>query len=248
MIINKPTKQILNLTAEALIEALKIYQSNLELDKIKRYFKNEHSVGDEFMGVKMGQVFEIAKAFVDMPLNEVEQLLENPTHEVRTAGVSIMDFQARNKKTEESKKKALFELYISRHDRINNWDLVDRAAPYVVGGYLFDKRRDILYSLAISENIWERRTSIVSTFFFIRQNQVNDTFKIAEILIKDSEDLIHKATGGWLREAGKRDKTKLISFLEKHASTMPRVMLRNAIEHLDKEERDYYLQMKRTLQ
>ncbi|WP_205940743.1 DNA alkylation repair protein [Pedobacter paludis] len=246
MTINKTTRQILNLTAETLINELNIHQSNLELEKIKRYFKNEYSVGDEFMGVKMGQVFKTAKAFIDLPINEIEKLLESPIHEVRTAGVSIMDFQARNKKTTGDRKKALFELYINRHDRINNWDLVDRSAPYVVGGYLFNKPRDVLYELAISEHMWERRTSIVSTYFFIRQNQLDDTFKIAEILVNDTEDLIHKATGGWLREAGKKDRAKLISFLEKHASTMPRTMLRNAIEHFDKGEKEYYLGLKAT--
>jgi 3-methyladenine DNA glycosylase AlkD len=132
-------------------------------------------------------------------------------------------------------------LYIHRHDRINNWDLVDRSAPYVVGGYLFDQPRDILYSLAYSKNIWERRTSIVSTYYFIRQGDVNDTFRIAEILLHDKEDLIQKAAGGWLREAGKKDPKKLLSFLDQYAPVMPRTMLRYAVERLPKKQRDYYL-------
>ena len=176
----------------------------------------------EFIGVQMGKVFALAKEFMEMQLDEIEKLLDSPIHEARTGAVSIMDFQARNKKTSERRRKELFDLYINRHDRINNWDLVDRSAPYVVGGYLFDKPRNILYKLARSKNMWERRTAIVSTFYFIRQNDLSDTFKIGEILVNDKQDLIQKATGGWLREAGKRDPLRLIEFLDEHAATMPR--------------------------
>jgi 3-methyladenine DNA glycosylase AlkD len=196
-------------------------------------------------GVSMGQIFALAKEFIDMPLSEIEKLLESPAHEIRVGGVSIMDLQARRKKTPESRKKELFDLYIRRHDRINNWDLVDRAAPYVVGGYLFDKPRDILYDLARSKNIWERRTAIVSTYYFIRQGDLADTFAIAEILVHDSEDLIQKAVGGWIREAGKKDRPKLLKFLDMYAATMPRTALRYAIEHLGKEQRDHYMSLKR---
>jgi 3-methyladenine DNA glycosylase AlkD len=156
-----------------------------------------------------------------------------------------MDWQARSPKISAERRKELFDLYIKRHDRINNWDLVDRSAPYVVGGYLFDKPRAILYKLARSKNMWERRTAIVSTFYFIRKGEVDDTFKIAEMLINDKEDLIHKAAGGWLREAGKKDPKRLLSFLDKYAATMPRTFLRYAIERLDKKQREHYLRMKK---
>ena len=139
----------------------------------------------------------------------------------------------------------MFDLYIKRHDRINNWDLVDRSAPYVVGGYLSDKPRAILYKLAHSKNMWERRTAIVSTYFFIRKREIDDTFKIAEMLLRDKEDLIHKAVGGWLREAGKKDPKKLLSFLDRHAATMPRTALRYALERLDKKQREQYLNIRR---
>jgi 3-methyladenine DNA glycosylase AlkD len=178
---------------------------------------------------------------MEMSLPEIEKLLENPIHEVRAGAVSIMDFQARNRKTPESRRKELFDLYIRRHDRINNWDLVDRSAPHVVGGYLFDKPRKILYKLARSKNMWERRTSIVSTWFFIRNGDVNDAFKIAELLLEDKEDLIHKAAGSWLRTAGGKDRKRLISFLDEYAAVMPRTMLRYAIEHLDKDQRAVYM-------
>jgi len=234
------------ITAKYFIERLHEHQSAKELEKILRYFKlgeGEYSEGDTFIGVRMGQVFALAKEMVDMPLRQIEKLLESPIHEARAGAVSIMDFQARNKKTPESRRKELFDLYIHRHDRINNWDLVDRSAPYVVGGYLFDKPRKILYQLARSKNVWERRTSIVSTFFFIRQKDVADTFKIAEILLKDKHDLIHKAAGGWVRAAGEKDRPQLIRFLNQYAAIMPRTMLRYAIEHLDKKQRELYMKM-----
>ncbi|HOX82321.1 MAG TPA: DNA alkylation repair protein [Chryseolinea sp.] len=234
--------------AKQFITRLNSYQSASEKEKIQRYFKSEegdYGSEDKFMGVRMGQVFALAKEYIDMPLSEIEKLLANDVHEVRVGAVSIMDFQARNKKTPSSRRKELFDLYINSHDRINNWDLVDRSAPYVVGGYLFDQPRAILYKLARSKNVWERRTSIVSTYFFIRQGQVDDTFKIAELLVNDKHDLIQKAAGGWVREAGKKDPKKLISFLDKYAATMPRTMLRYAIEHLTKKQRDYYLSLKK---
>jgi DNA alkylation repair enzyme len=237
-----------SITAVEFVKKLKTYRSPEELKKIQRYFKTdagEYGEGDEFMGVRMGQVFTLAKEFIEMPPDEIEKLLESPIHEVRVGAVSIMDWQARSKKTREDRRKELFDLYLRRHDRINNWDLVDRSAPYVIGGYLFDKSRDVLYKLARSKNVWERRTAIVSTYYFIRKGEVDYTFKIAEMLLNDNHDLIHKATGGWLREAGKKDPRKLLSFLDKYAATMPRTALRYAIEHLDKKQRDHYLGMKK---
>ena len=234
--------------AERFIKRLKAHRSPDELKKIQRYFKSgdgEYGEGDKFIGVRMGQVFALAKEFIEMPPREIEKLLESPIHEVRVGAVSIMDWQARNKKTPEARRKELFDLYMRRHDRINNWDLVDRSAPYVVGGYLFEKPRDVLYKLARSKNIWERRTAIVSTYYFVRQGDVADTFEIAEILLQDDQDLIHKATGGWLREAGKKDRKRLLGFLDKHAATMPRTALRYAIERLDKKQRDHYLNLKK---
>ncbi len=155
--------------------------------------------------------------------------------------VSIMDFQARDKKITPAHRKELFDLYISKHRYINNWDLVDRSAPHVVGGYLNDKPRKILYKLAKSKNVWERRTAIVATWFFIRQNDLDDTFRIGEMLINDEHDLIQKAVGSWIREAGKRDKQKLLAFLDKYADTMPRVTLRYAVEKLDKKLKESYM-------
>jgi 3-methyladenine DNA glycosylase AlkD len=192
----------------------------------------------------MGQVFALAKEHIDMPPVEIEKLLESPVHELRAGAMSIMDKQGRRKKTPESRRKELYDLYLRRTDRINNWDLVDLGAPYVVGRYLFDKPRGVLYELARSENVWERRTAIVATSYFIRQGDVVDTFGIAEILLDDEHDLIHKATGGWLRETGKKDREQLLRFLDRYAATMPRTMLRYAVEHLDGDQRAHYMSMK----
>jgi hypothetical protein len=199
---------------------------------------------DQFIGVPMGKVFALAKVHIDMPLAEIERLLESPIHEARAGAVAIMDFQARSKKTPPDRRKALFDLYIRRHDRINDWDLVDRSAPYVVGGYLNDKPRSVLYKLARSKSQWERRSAIVATYFFIRQDDLDDTFKIAEILVHDEADLVQKAVGGWVREAGKRDPRRLLAFLDKYAASMPRMMLRYAIEHLPDSKRKHYLGLK----
>ncbi len=180
-----------------------------------------------------------------MPLEEIEVMLESPIHEMRVGSVSIMDFQARSKKTSPERRKELFDLYIRRHDRINTWDLVDRAAPWVVGSYLFDKPRKVLYKLAKSQKMPERRTAIVSTLYFIGKDDVEDSFKLAEIMLHDKEDLIHKANGWALRFAGDKDRKQLAKFFDKHAATMPRVTLRYALEHFDKKTRDQYLNMKK---
>ncbi len=237
-----------NVSAARFVERLETFRSADELKKIQRYFKTgegQYGEGDEFMGVRMGQVFALAKEFIEMPPAEIEKLLESPVHEVRAGGLSIMDKQARRKKTPESRRKELFDLYLRRIDRINNWDLVDVSCPFVVGGHLFDKPRDVLYKLARSENIWERRTAIVSTSYFIRQGDVADTFKIAEMLLRDDQDLIHKAAGGWLRAAGMKDPQRLLGFLDEHAAVMPRTMLRYAVEHLDRDRRSHYVSLKK---
>ena len=235
------------LTAKSFITELNANQSAIELEKIQRYFKSgdgQYGAGDKFIGVRMGDVFALAKEFIDMPLKEIERLLESPIHEARVGAVSIMDFQARNKKTTEPRKKELFDLYLRRHDRINNWDLVDRSAIYVVGSYLSDKPRTLLTKLAKSKNLWERRTAIVSTAYFLKTKATEDPFRIAEMLVTDKEDRVHKAAGGWIREAGKQNPRALKAFLDKHAAMMPRTMLRYAIEKLSKKEREHYLGMK----
>lgn len=236
-----------NPSAAAFIERLLQQQSDEELEKIQRYFKTgtgDYGEGNTFIGVRMGDVFALAKEHIEMAPSEIEKLLGNPVHEVRAGALSIMDKQARRKRTPEARRKELYDLYLRRMDRIDNWDLVDLAAPFVIGGYLFDKPRDVLYELARSENVWERRTAMYATASFIRQGQLDDTFAIAEMLVNDDHDLIQKAVGAWLREAGKQDQARLLAFLDRHAATMPRTMLRTTIEKLDTEPRSHYLGLK----
>lgn len=230
------------MSAEQFIKELKSHRS-AEVAQAHRNLAANNE--DKILGVRMGQVFALAKEFMDMPLDEVENLLESTIHEARVGAVSIMDFQVRSKKTTEERRKELFDLYIRRHDRIDTWDLVDRSAIHVVGGYLMDKPREILYKLARSKKMSERRTAIVSTLYLIGKGDVDDAFKLAEILLDDKEDLIHKAVGWALRYAGDKDRQRLISFLDQYAATMPRTTLRYAIEHFDKDQRDHYLAMKK---
>ena len=236
------------LTAKNFIAQLKNHQSDAELKNIQRYFKSgegDYGHGDKFMGVKMGTLFALAKEFGEMPIEEIEELLESPIHEARAGAVSIMDKASRNKKITKERLKDFFDLYMRRHDRINNWDLCDLGCLYMTGSYLHEKPHDILYKLARSKNIWERRTAILSTCYFIRQGDTTDTFRIADILVNDKEDLIHKATGWMLRFAGAKDRKRLISFLDKYAATMPRTLLRYSIEHFNKKEKAYYMGMKK---
>lgn len=191
--------------------------------------------------VPMRDIFALAKEFIDLPPPEIEVLLDRKDHGARVGAVSIMDWQARRKSTPPERRRELFDLYVRRHDRIDNWDLVDRSAPSVVGGYLFDRSRDQLYRFARSKSQWERRSAIVATYYFIRKGDLEDTFAIAEILIDDESDLVQRAVGGWVREAGKRDPKRLRRFLDRHAASMPRTMLRYAIGHLDAKAKRHYL-------
>lgn len=236
---SKKTQRIVtdSTTAQEFTRRLYQLQSDQELRKIQRYFKS----GDKFIGVKMGKLFSLAKEFSAMDPSEIEKLLEDDVHEVRAGAVSIMDKQARNNKTTPERRKELYALYLRRHDRINNWDLVDLGAIHVVGRYLFDKSRKPLHKLAKSKNMWERRSAIVATGYFVFNKQTEETFAIARLLVKDKEDLVQKAVGGWIRHAGKQGKKSLTTFLDRFAASMPRTMLRYAIEHLTKKEKAHYM-------
>jgi len=243
----KKAEPAATLTAKNFIAQLEKLQSAEELKKIQRYFKSgkgQYGEGDEFMGVKMGDLFKLAVAYHGMPVIEIEKLLQSNIHEVRAGALSIMDKESRNKKIIPARRKEFYDLYMRRHDRINNWDLVDLGCLYMTGSYLFDQPRKILFTMAKSKNLWERRTAILSTCYFIRQGDVEDTFKIAALLLKDGEDLIHKATGWMLRFAGDKEPKKLLAFLDAHAADMPRMMLRNAIEKFTPVKRAHYLQLK----
>ncbi len=211
----------------------------------KEFIETLHTIGQEYLkSIPKREIFSLAKEYQHIPVHEVVKLLRDKNQDHRLGAVSILDWKARNKKTSPQEKKEIFHAYIENHKWIDDWGLVDRAAPYVVGGYLYEKKRKPLYDLAKSKNPMERRTAIVSTYFFIRKNEIEDTFNIAEILINDKDEYVQKAVGSWIREAGKRDVDKLKTFLNKYAVSMPRITLRYAIEKFDRQTKDYYLSLK----
>jgi hypothetical protein len=214
------------------------------VDRLAALGTEDASKVEPYAGVGMGQIFALAREYLTMPPAEIERVLQLPHHPARVGAVSIMDWQARATKTTPERRRELFELYVRRHDLIDTWDLVDRSAIHVVGDYLVDKPRGVLDELARSSRPMERRTAILSTYAFIRRGELDDTYRIAVTLIDESDDLVRKAVGWMLREAGKRDPGRLAAFLEARAAFMPRVMLRYSIEKLDKAERDRYLGMK----
>lgn len=238
------------ITAENFVSEMKLHGSEERAKQALRYFKTGKGMygeGDLFAGLTNGQVHSLAKKYPDMTFVEIEKLLESPIHEARFAALTMMANTALKKKTSEETKKGLFELYLKRTDRINNWDLVDCSCRAIVGGYLLKKSRRILYKLAKSESLWERRIAIISTLQFIKEGDLDDTFKIADLLLNDSHDLIHKAVGWMLREAGMKDKQRLLDYLDKNVSIMPRTTLRYAIEKFDEHERKCYLEVKRKI-
>ncbi len=211
----------------------------------QEYIETLKLIGRDYPGeIPKREIFSLAKAYQQMPVAEVVKLLKDKNGNHRLGAVSILDWKARSKKTSKDEREIVYRAYIDNHKWIDHWGLVDRAAPYVVGGYLHYKEKKPLYDLAKSKNPMERRTAIVSTYFFIRKNEVENTFKIAGMLVNDSNEYVQKAVGSWVREAGKRDDEMLKKFLDQYAVGMPRVMLRYAIEKLDKETKHYYMNLK----
>jgi 3-methyladenine DNA glycosylase AlkD len=188
----------------------------------------------------MRDVFGLAKSMIEMPLDEVRVLLASDEHLHRVGAVSVMDFRARRPRVAEEERAALFDLYLGEHDQINTWDLVDRAAPHVVGGYLQDRDRAPLYELAGSSDCWRRRTSIVATWFFIRRGDLDDIFALADLLAHDPEEVVQAAVGGFVREAGKRDPVRLRAYLDRHLPGLPPTIVRHVTRHLAEDERQHY--------
>ncbi len=231
-------------TAARYLDRLDALRSDADQAKIQRYFKpreGDLAGTDTFIGVPMGQVFALSEAFKAMPLDQVETLLESDVHEARAGAVKIMAKQATDKRATPDRRRALYELYLRRMDRIDDWDLVDLGAWDVVGRYLLDEPRDVLYELAASSDRWERRTAILASLAFVRRGELDDTFALAAVLVDDPEDLVQKPVGACLREAGKQDEPRLRAFLDARAATMPRTALRFAIERLDAPTRAHYL-------
>ena len=208
----------------------------------QRFFKTgkgQYGEGDIFLGIRVPVLRKIAKKFRRISLAEVSKLLESKFHEERL--LSILMLVNLFKSGDEDDQELIYELYLDKTKFINNWDIVDISAGNIVGAFLFEKDKAPLYRLVFSENLWERRIAIVATFYFIRNDEFDDTLKIAEILFTDKEDLIHKAVGWMLREVGKRVIEIEEEFLEEHYLKMPRTMLRYAIERFPETRRKMYL-------
>jgi 3-methyladenine DNA glycosylase AlkD len=197
--------------------------------------KGEYAEGDRFMGVRVPAQRAIAGKYRDLELNEIEKLLESPIHEHRFTGLLIL--VARYEAGDESTRRRIFNFYLDHTRCVNNWDLVDVSAPSIVGEHLLFRPRRILYRLAKSSGLWERRIAMVATAAFIDRGDLKDTFAIAARLLADTHDLIHKATGWMLRESGKQSRPQLMRFLEENYSQIPRTTLRYAVEHLPEAQR-----------
>jgi 3-methyladenine DNA glycosylase AlkD len=207
--------------------------------------KGQYGEGDIFLGIIVPEQRKVAKKYVNLSLDDLQELLSSKVHEHRFTALVILISKYR--KAEKSGKKEIFNFYLKNTENVNNWDLVDLSAPRIVGNYLLDRERSILYKLAKSDSLWERRISILSTFAFIGKKDFEDALNISELLLDDEHDLIHKAVGWALREIGKRDQNVEERFLAKHYLHMPRTMLRYAIEKFDEKKRKGYLNKNSTV-
>jgi 3-methyladenine DNA glycosylase AlkD len=215
--------------------------SNKEKAKdLQRFFKTgpgEYGEGDIFLGLSVPEQRRIAKKYYDLDLKQIKELMESKIHEYRLIALLILI----NKYETTNHKKIITHFYLKNTNNINNWDLVDLSAPNIVGKHLLDKERSVLYKLAKSKNLWEKRIAVLACFAFIRENDFKDALKISKILLNDKHDLIHKAVGWMLREIGKRNQKVEEDFLKKYYKIMPRTMLRYAIEKFPEEKRKFYL-------
>ncbi|MGF1707479.1 DNA alkylation repair protein [Enterovibrio baiacu] len=230
--------------ATTIIDTIKALGDEALAQNAQRFFKSgpgEYGEGDQFIGVRVPVIRRCAKAHIHTSLDTIRSLLDSKWHEIRLLAVILLSEQFKKAKGDD--RTALYDFYLSQTHRINNWDLVDSSAHHIVGGYLADKDRAKIYALSESSSLWERRIAMMATFTFIRLNQFDDTYALAEKYLTDKEDLIHKVSGWMLREAGKRDVDRLRGFLDRNVSSMPRTMLRYAIEKLDNTERKHYLSL-----
>jgi 3-methyladenine DNA glycosylase AlkD len=230
---------------QKIVSELKKLQDKNKAKLLQRFFKTregEYGEGDIFLGIIVPKQREVAKKYVDADFKDLQKLLSSKIHEYRLVALLIL---VQKYKSADAKaladKKEIVDFYLKNTKNINNWDLVDLSAHRILGGYYLDKNRKILYALARSENIWERRIAVLATFQFIKNNQFAESLKIAEMLLSDKHDLIHKAVGWMLREVGKRNQKVEEKFLMKYYKSMPRTMLRYAIERFPDKKRKFYL-------
>ena len=208
-----------------------------------RFFKTgvgEYGAGDRFLGITVPALRALARQYRDLTLKDVDSLLRSPWHEERLLALLLWVDQYR--RGDVDRRRRIYNKYLRSTRHINNWDVVDVSAEHVVGAFLADKDKRVLFRLARSANLWERRIAILATFHFIRHDRFTEILKIATLLLHDEHDLIHKAVGWMLREVGKRDRPRLERFVIRHQNNMPRTMLRYAIEHLPAQRRRCYLQ------
>ena len=222
-------------------EELAQFASDEKAQASLRYFKTgpgEYGQGDVFIGLKMGEQRKIAKKHRELVFDEIQKLLDSPIHEHRMTGLLILLYRYK-----QNRRKEIVDFYLDNTQAINNWDLVDVTAPGILGDWLLDKDRKILYDFAVSDDLWKKRIAIVATHACIRNGEFKDTLRIAELLLGDDHDLIHKAVGWMLREIGKKDQNALETFLKEHVSNMPRTTLRYAIERFEEKKRKHYLNL-----
>jgi 3-methyladenine DNA glycosylase AlkD len=234
---------------EMITKAIEI-QNELEqfIDPVKREYlpkffktgKGQYGEGDKFLGIVVPITRLVAKQYKNEPFEVTAELLQSEWHECRLCALLML--VERFKKSDEKGRKQIYEFYLSQTKRINNWDLVDLSASYIVGEYLKDKSREDLYRLAASSLLWEQRIAVVATAALIRKDDFIDILRLSELLLQHKHDLMQKAIGWMLREMGKRDKELLVQFLEKFSKVMPRTMLRYSIEKFTEEERRYFMQ------
>jgi 3-methyladenine DNA glycosylase AlkD len=233
------------MTARQVQAALAEVADPADAVQLRRYFKTgpgEYGAGDVFIGVRVPAIRAVAKRFSDLALDQIDALLDSPVHEHRLAALIILNgrFEKAAKQSDEDAQARMVELYLAalRRGRVNNWDLVDSSAENVIGPWLFDRPRDLLFELAGSESLWDRRVALLSSFAFIKRGDASTTLALCERLLPERTDLIQKAVGWMLREVGKRvDRALLLTFLETHAAAMGATALSYATEHFDRDTR-----------
>ncbi|MGV8169400.1 MAG: DNA alkylation repair protein [Candidatus Nanoarchaeia archaeon] len=205
--------------------------------------KGQYGEGDVFLGLTVPEQRELAKKYKGLDLADIQKLIDSKIHEHRLTGLIILVYKYEDSDREKNEidKKKIFDFYLKNTKKVNNWDLVDVTCHRIVGAYLEDKERSVLYKFANSTNLWEKRIAIVSTAWFIKNKDFKDTLKLSEILLKDNHDLIHKAVGWMLREVGKKDEKTLKGFLDKNHKVMPRTMLRYSLERLSEKDKKHYM-------
>ena len=231
-------------TVESIVAQLNTLASEERAKITRSFFKTgqgTYAEHDQFIGIRVPTLREMAKEHMSLDLPNVLKLLDSPIHEQRLLALIIWTVQYKQNCTSNVERENIYSAYIKSWQHINNWDLVDTTTPHIMGEHLLNRPRNILYQWSTAKNLWQRRMSIVATWAFIKRGDLEDTFKLATTLILDKEDLMHKAVGWMLREAGKKDQSRLIKHLETHRHQMPRTMLRYSIEQFSFEERKHFL-------